>query len=100
MEQKYEAILCLFPLEMVLIGPVVEPVEDMLGAGGRPARLGLGKPRAFRAVGRLGGCYPTRSNQFLITINNKDTYHLFDWNQFGLVHLHGLIHCDHCRPYP
>ena len=80
LERKYEAILCLFPLEMVLTGPVEELAEGMLGAGGKPARLGLGKPRAFLAVCclRLGGRYPTRSNQFLITINNKDTYHLFD----------------------
>ena len=75
-----------------------EPAWDMLGAGGKPARLGLGKPRAFLAVGLLGGRYPTRSNQFLITINNKDTYHLFNWNCFSLIHLHGLIHGDHSRP--
>ena len=73
-------ILCLFPLEIVLTGPVEELAEGMLEADGKPARLGLGKPRAFRAVGRLGGRYPTGSNQFLITNNNKDTYHLFDWN--------------------
>ena len=32
----------------------------MLEAGGKPARLGLGKPRAFLVVGclRLGGRYP------------------------------------------
>ena len=76
---KYEAILCLFLLEScVLTGPVEEPDEDILGADGRPERLGLGKPRAFLAVGHLGGCWSTRSNQFLITINDKDTYHLFN----------------------
>ena len=66
LERKYEAILCLFPLEIVLTGPVEEPAEDMLVVGGKPKRLGLGKPRAsgFLAVGRLGGRYPTRSNQF------------------------------------
>ena len=53
---KYEAILCLFLLESsVLIGPVEEPAEDMLEEDGRLACLGLGKPRAFLAVGRLGG---------------------------------------------
>ena len=59
LERKYEAILCLFPLEMVLTGPVEEPASDMLEAGGKPERLGLGKPRAFLAVGRLDGRYPT-----------------------------------------
>ena len=64
---KYEAVLCLFPLEsLVLIGPIEEPVEDMLGAGGKLACLGLGKPRVFLAVDRLGGCWTTKSNQFLI----------------------------------
>ena len=67
-------------MEIVLIGPVEEPAEGILEAGGKPARLGLEKPRAFLAVGRLGGRYPTGSNQFLITINNKDTYNLFDRN--------------------
>ena len=42
LEQKYEAILCLFPLEMVLIGPIEEPAEGMLEAGGELAHLGLG----------------------------------------------------------
>ena len=65
LEQKYEAILCLFPLEMVLTGPVEGPAEDMLEAGGKPERLGLGKPRAFLAVGRFGGRYSTGSNQSL-----------------------------------
>ena len=65
---------------MVLIGPAAESAEDMPGADGKPVCLGLGKPRAFRAVGHLGGHYPTRSNQFLITINNKDTYHLLNWD--------------------
>ena len=56
LEQKYKAILCLFLLESsVLIGPVEELVEDMLEVGGRPEHLGLGKPRAFLAVGHLGG---------------------------------------------
>ena len=56
LERKYKAILCLFLLEScVLIGPVEEPAEDMLEVGGRPVRLGLGKLRAFRMVGRLGG---------------------------------------------
>ena len=80
LEWKYKAILCLFPLEIVLIGPVGELAAGMLGADGKPACLGLGKLRAFRAVGHLGGCCPARSNQFLITVNKKDTYHLFDWN--------------------
>ena len=72
LEQKYKAILCLFLLEIsILIGPVVEPDEDMLGVDGKPEHLGLGKPRAFWAVGHLGGHYPTRSNQFLIQTNNK-----------------------------
>ena len=49
-------ILCLFLLESsVLIGPVEEPDVDMLEVDGRPACLGLGKLRAFLAVGRLGG---------------------------------------------
>ena len=95
LERKYEAILCLFPLEMVLTGPVEEPAWGMLEADGKPVRLGLGKPRVFLAVGRLGGRYPTRSNQLLVTTNNKDTYHWFDRNRFGLVHLHRLIHSDH-----
>ena len=81
LEWKYEVILCLFLLESsVLIGPVEEPVEDTLGADGKPVCLGLGKLRAFLAVGHLGGCWSARSNQFLITINNKDTYHLFNWD--------------------
>ena len=71
LEWKYEAILCLFPLEIVLTGPVEELAEDMLEAGGKPEHLGLGKPRAFLAVGRLGGHCPTRSNQFLIQTDNK-----------------------------
>ena len=95
LERKYEAILCLFPLEMVLTGPVEESVLGMLGAGGKPERLGLGKPRAFLAVGCLGGRYPTRSNQFLITSNNKNTYHLLDRDRFGLINLHRLIYSDH-----
>ena len=84
-------------MEMVLTGPVEEPVEDMPGVGGKPERLGLGKPRAFLAVccTRLGGRYPKESNQFLITTNNKDTYHLFYRNRFGLIYLHGLIYSDH-----
>ena len=54
---KYEAILCLFLLEsFVLIGPIEELAEGTAGADGRLAHLGLGKPRAFLAVGRLGGC--------------------------------------------
>ena len=81
LDLKYEVILCLFFLESsVLIGPTEELDEDMLEAGGRPAHLGLGKPRAFWAVGCLGGHWSTRSNRFLIQINNKDTYHLFNWN--------------------
>ena len=100
MERKYEAILCLFPLEMVLTGPVEEPAAGILGVGGKPERLGLGKPRAFLAVGRLGGRYPTRLNQFLIILDNKETYHLFNWDRFRLVHLHGLIYSNHSRPYP
>ena len=55
MEWKYKAILCLFPLEIVLTGPVEELVEDILEVGGKLARLGLGNPRAFLAVGHLGG---------------------------------------------
>ena len=56
LERKYEVILCLFLLEnCVLTGPVEEPAEDMLEVDGKPVCLGLGKPRAFRAVGRLGG---------------------------------------------
>ena len=56
LEQKYKAILCLFLLEIsVLTGPVEEPAEDMLEVGGKLERLGLGKPRAFLAVGHLGG---------------------------------------------
>ena len=51
LEQKYEAILCLLFLESsVLIGPIEELVEGMLGVDGKPACLGLGKPRAFWAV--------------------------------------------------
>ena len=60
LERKYDAILCLFLLEIVLIGPVAESVEGMLEEDGRPERLGLGKPRAFLAVGRLGGRCPTK----------------------------------------
>ena len=41
-------------LPSVLTGPVEELAEDMLGVDGRPERLGLGKPRAFLAVGCLG----------------------------------------------
>ena len=55
LDRKYEAILCLFLLEScVPIGPVEELVEGMLEAGGKLARLGLGKPVALLAV-RLGG---------------------------------------------
>ena len=51
---KYKVILCLFLLESsVLIGPVEEPDADMLGAVGKPERLGLGKPRAFLVSGPL-----------------------------------------------
>ena len=71
LEQKYEVILCLFPLEIVLTGPVAELAKDMLEVGGKLARLGLGKLRAFLAVGHLGGHYPTRFKQFLIQPNNK-----------------------------
>ena len=71
MERKYEAILCLFPLEIVLTGPVEELAEDRLEVGGKLECLGLGKPRAFLAVGRLGGRYPTKSNQFLIMASHK-----------------------------
>ena len=57
LEWKYEAILCLLFLESsVLIGPTVESAEDMLGVDGKLACLGLGEPRAFLAVGCLGGC--------------------------------------------
>ena len=55
LERKYEVILCLLPLEIVLTGPTAELAEDMLEEGGKPVRLGLGKPRAFLAVGRFGG---------------------------------------------
>ena len=66
LDQKYEATLCLFLLESsVLIEPVEEFVEGMLEVGGKPACLGLGKPRAFQAV-LLGGRWTTRSSQFLI----------------------------------
>ena len=57
---KYKVIQCLLPLEsFVLIGPVEEPVEGMLVVDGKPERLGLGKLRAFLAVGHLGGCWTT-----------------------------------------
>ena len=95
LDRKYEAILCLFPLEIVLTGPVEELVEGMLGVGGKPVRLGLGKLRAFLVTGRLGGRYPARSNQFLIMFNNKNTYHLLNRDRFGLINLHCLIHSDH-----
>ena len=55
LDRKYEAIWCLLPFEIVLIGPVEELALGMLEADGKPARLGLGKLRAFLAVGRLGG---------------------------------------------
>ena len=52
---KYEVILCLFLLESsVLTGPIAELDEGMLGVDGKPAHLGLGKPRAFQAI-LLGG---------------------------------------------
>ena len=73
LDLKYEAILCLFLLESsVQIGPVEEPDVGMLGVDGRLARLGLGKLRAFQAVGCLGGCWTTRSNQFLIQIKQQE----------------------------
>ena len=57
---KYEVILCLFLLESsVLIGPVEELVEGMLGADGKLACLGLGKLRAFLKVDHLGGYWTT-----------------------------------------
>ena len=60
LERKYKAILCLFLLESsVLIGPVKELAGGTLGVDGRPVCLGLGKPRAFLAVGCLGGCWTT-----------------------------------------
>ena len=80
LDQKYKVILCLFPLEIVLTGPIEGPAKDMLEVGGKPARLGLGKLRAFRAVSHLGGRYPTRSNQFLIIVNNEDTHHWLNQN--------------------
>ena len=56
LERKYEVIQCLFLLESsVLIGPIEEPAVGMVVVDGRLAHLGLGKLRAFRAVGRLGG---------------------------------------------
>ena len=79
LERKYKAILCLFLLEsLVLIGPVEEPVEDMPEVDGKPVRLGLGKLRAFLAVGRLGGRWTTSQNQFLETSINQDAYQLFN----------------------
>ena len=59
LERKYEAILCLLLESLVLIAPIEGSAKDMLGAGGKPARLGLGKPRAFLAVGHLGGHWTT-----------------------------------------
>ena len=64
LEQKYEAILCLFLLEsLVLTGPIEELAKDMLGAVGKPACLGRGKPVDFWAI-RLGGRWTTSQINF------------------------------------
>ena len=96
---KYEVILCLFLLESsVLIGPVGEPAEDMLVADGRLECLGLGKLRAFLAVGHLGGRYPTIRSIPHQQGQRRGTYHGLNWNRFGFIHLHCWISSNHSRP--
>ena len=60
---------------MVLTGPVEEPAEGMLGVGGKPACLGLGKPRAFRAVGCQGAVFMAAKFEVFPTLSLKTFTH-------------------------